>query len=140
VLVLPEDGSSRDTAAVLREQFVEVRDMEQTWGALRYLHCRDDFVARLAALPQPDIYLNFLGPRMNNLALSAPFQLYDGPVGTEMTPDRTQPYRIKVYATTSPGALRLLWHYSADRDDEERVRGLAQATTEWFSRLSGQAT
>lgn len=137
VLVLPEDGSSRATAAALGEQFADIRAMEQTWGALRYLHGRDDVRGRLAALPQPDIYLNFLGPRMNDLALSAPFELYDGPVGTEMAPDRTQPYRVKVYATTSPGALRLLWHYSADRDDEERVRDLARAAAQWFDRLSG---
>ncbi|MEV6165587.1 amino acid adenylation domain-containing protein [Streptomyces sp. NPDC052052] len=135
VLSLPEQATDAETAALLRRQITEIRDMEQTWGALRHLHDDEWVRRRLAALPAPDVYLNFLGSRMHDLELSGPFRLSDGAVGTEMTPERTQPYRIKIYAETAPDTLRLQWQYSSDVHDEERIFRLAQACAHWFERF-----
>nr|WP_237547912.1 amino acid adenylation domain-containing protein [Streptomyces sp. SID5473] len=137
LLELPEEASDRQTAQVLREQITDIRDMEQTWGALRYLHDLDEVRGSLAALPAADIYLNFLGSRMGEHDLEPPFRVRATAVGTEMTPNRTQPYRIKVYAGAEPDFLRLTWQYSADVDREEQIRGLAAACERWMSRLSG---
>ncbi|MEU6628800.1 amino acid adenylation domain-containing protein [Streptomyces parvus] len=123
-------------AADLRRQIAEIRDMEQTWGALRHLHDDAAVRRRLAALPAPEIYLNFLGDRMHDLGLTGPFRARTGDVGTEMTPDRTQPYAVKVYAESAPGGLELHWQYSSDVHDEDRIRRVAQATAEWVDRLS----
>ena len=57
----------------------------------------------MAALPPPEVYLNFLGSHMHDLPLTDPFRLAGGDAGTEMTPERTQPYRLKIYAETAPG-------------------------------------
>ncbi|MEU6275764.1 amino acid adenylation domain-containing protein [Streptomyces populi] len=133
--VLSVPGDDR-TAEALAQQIAEIRDMEQTWGALFHLHGDAAVRDRIAALPAPDVYLNFLGARMHDVELSGPFRLRSGEVGTEMTPDRTQPYRIKIYAETTPGALRLQWQYSSDVDDEDRIRRIAQDCARWLDRLS----
>ncbi|MFE9782880.1 amino acid adenylation domain-containing protein [Streptomyces sp. NPDC005775] len=136
VLSVPEHRTDAQIAASLRDQIADIRDMEQTWGALLHLHEREDVRVRLAALPGPEIYLNYLGSRMSNLELASPFRVREGGVGTEMTPDRTQPYRIKVYAKTEAGALHLRWQYSADVHQEAGVRRIAAAFEHWLARLS----
>nr|WP_246260115.1 amino acid adenylation domain-containing protein [Streptomyces typhae] len=134
----PDDPGDRDarTAAALRAQITEIRAMEQTWGALRHLHDDAAVRDRLAALPAPDVYLNFLGSHMHELETAGPFRPRHGDVGTEMTLDRTQPYRIKVYAETAADTVRLKWQYSADVDDESRIRRVATSCGRLFQRLA----
>ncbi|MFH9069352.1 non-ribosomal peptide synthetase [Streptomyces alboflavus] len=157
VLALPGPGATDTvTAAALRAQIGEIRDMEQTWGALRHLHDDPGVRARIAALPAPDVYLNFLGSHMHELETAGPFRPRHGDVGIEMTLDRTQPYRVKIYAETEtetetdtgpgpgpgagagPGAatVRLKWQYSADVDDESRIRRLAASCGRLLQRLA----
>ncbi|MFH8991844.1 AMP-binding protein [Streptomyces sp. NPDC017940] len=139
VLALPEPGADDGaTAAALRAQITEIRDLEQTWGALRHLHDDAGVRARLAALPAPDVYLNFLGSHMYEREPAGPFRPRHGDVGTEMTLDRTQPYRIKIYAETAPApvTVRLKWQYSADVDDESRIRRVAASCARHLDRLA----
>nr|WP_225881971.1 non-ribosomal peptide synthetase [Streptomyces aureocirculatus] len=161
VLALPGPGATgAGTAAALRAQIAEIRDLEQTWGALRHLHDDAGVRARLAALPAPDVYLNFLGSHMRELEAAGPFRPRHGDVGTEMTLDRTQPYRIKIYAETETEreketeteteaetkaetkaesaavTVRLKWQYSADVDDESRIRRIAASCARLLDRLA----
>ncbi|MFE1558327.1 amino acid adenylation domain-containing protein [Streptomyces sp. NPDC058734] len=132
----PEADADATVAAALRRQIGEIRDMEQTWGALRHLHDDPAVRHRLCALPEPDVYLNFLGHRMNDLGPSGPFRARAGAVGTEMTTDRTQPYAVKLYAQYVPAGMELCWQFSSDVHDEDRIRRVARATEQWMERLS----
>ena len=136
VLALPVQGSDADVRDALHDQITRIRAVEQTWGALRHLHDGEEVRRRIAALPPAEVYLNFLGPHMHDLALTAPFHAAEGDVGTEMTPERTQPYRIKLYAETASGRLLLRWHYSRDVHEEAGVRRIAEACERWMSRLA----
>ncbi|MGE7391104.1 amino acid adenylation domain-containing protein [Streptomyces sp. NPDC004126] len=136
VVDVPRDRSDAALLAETARQLRRIRGFEVTWGALRFLH--DDAAARaaLAALPKPDIYLNYLGHQLHDVEFSAPFHAADGDLGLEMTRNRSQPYKIKIHADVTGGRLRAKWSYSRDAHDEATVRRIAEAAEKLLIRFA----
>ncbi|MEY9846399.1 amino acid adenylation domain-containing protein [Streptacidiphilus sp. BW17] len=128
-------ASTESTHDRLLGQIRRTRQLESTWGALLYLHTDPAVRRQTAALGSPEVYLNYLGSRMRDLSTTPPLRVMSGEIGTEMTPDRTQPYRIKVHAETVDYRLSLKWSFSADVDTEESVREIAAACADELTRL-----
>jgi hypothetical protein len=123
----------RDIAGQLRRfQYHEL-----AWTALRYLG--DPAVrAELAAVPHPELYLNYRGRDVTETIVQAPWRLAPIPLGVAQTREGRLPYQIKVWVDTLDDALLLTFGYSAQVYDAGTIEALAAATSDTLSQFATQ--
>jgi non-ribosomal peptide synthase protein (TIGR01720 family) len=98
------------------------------YNALRYMNTDTAIVKQLEALPQPDIFFNYLAssmvPEVAEYKVSGP---YNGRLFT-INATTLQPVPILVTGYIAGGQLQASWHYSANQYRPETMEHLAQQT------------
>ena len=95
-------------------------------GALRWL-AGDDTRARMAALPEPQVSLNYMGQVDAGGTEAGPFALSPLAHGADQAPGGRRAHLLEVEAQTSGGRLELVWSYSRALHRRETVERLAAA-------------
>lgn len=127
------DGDRSRTALV--KQIRGIRELEHTWGPLRYTSPRSGVVDAVRALPTPELYLNYRGAEGLEAPWEAPLSEATGDTGTYISADGEQQYPIKVWAEVSDGHLELVWFYSTERHDETVIEELCRQVKKSLTRL-----
>ncbi len=123
------------TIAKAREELQHLAHRGISYNALRRLNPNATIAAQLAALPQPDIFFNYLAtsvaPEVAEYTVSGPFN------GHLYTIDETtlQPMPLLVTGYLADGQLQASWHYSANQYRAETMQHLAQRTMEYVRML-----
>jgi amino acid adenylation domain-containing protein/non-ribosomal peptide synthase protein (TIGR01720 family) len=105
------------------------------FGLLRYMSSDDDVRRRMAALPRPEIGVNYLGRHLGSLSdghqahdadadADAPTPTRD-PVGPTRAATQQRPRLIRVMADIADQRLRLVWKFSANIHDASTIDRLA---------------
>ncbi|MCZ0970372.1 hypothetical protein O1L55_00220 [Streptomyces albulus] len=111
-----------------------------TSGVLRHLHRDPAVTGRLAALPKPEVYLDFRGTGLHDVPVGPPFSLVTGDTGVTRPPTHPQPYPLEIRIDVADQRLDLHWKFSLRRNAEDDVRRLARRCTELLVRLAESAT
>lgn len=100
------------------------------YNTLRYMSKDAALMGQLAALPQPDLFFNYLGasmvPEVSSYTVSGP---YNGRMYT-INAETLQPVPILVTGYIANGQLQATWHYSMNQYRPETMERLAQQTIE----------
>jgi len=98
------------------------------YAALRYMNPDTTVVEQLAAVPQPDLFFNYLAtsvaPEISDFKVAGPYN------GRLFTIDETtlQPLPLLVTGYLANGQLQVSWHYSANQYRAETMDSLAEQT------------
>jgi amino acid adenylation domain-containing protein/non-ribosomal peptide synthase protein (TIGR01720 family) len=100
------------------------------YNTLRYMSKDAALIEQLTALPQPDLFFNYLGasmvPEVSTYTVSGP---YNGRMYT-INAETLQPVPILVTGYIANGQLQATWHYSINQYRPETMERLAQQTIE----------
>ncbi|SNT56210.1 condensation domain-containing protein [Actinacidiphila glaucinigra] len=137
--VLQVDVAARvEPRSELIEQVRSIRELEHTWGALRYTSPRSEVVDAIRALPTPELYINYRGADGLEPPWEAPLSDVKGDTGAYISPEGEQQYPIKVWAEVRDGHLELVWFYSTERYDVDVItelgRQVENSLTRFFDR------
>jgi non-ribosomal peptide synthase protein (TIGR01720 family) len=100
------------------------------YGALRYMNPDTAVVEQLAAVPQPDLFFNYLAtsvaPEISDFKVAGPYN------GRLFTIDETtlQPLPLLVTGYLANDQLQVSWHYSSNQYRAETMDSLAEQTIE----------
>ncbi|WP_275461980.1 condensation domain-containing protein [Streptomyces noursei] len=136
----PSAAGALPDLRALSAQIGRLHAIEHDWGVLRHLHRDPAVTGRLAALPKPEVYLDFRGAGLHDLPVGPPFSLVTGDTGVPRTPTHPQPYPLEIRIDVADQRLDLHWKFSLRRNAEDDVRRLARRCTELIVRLAESAT
>lgn len=131
LLRLPERGGPADLVLAVKAQLHSRPAAGLTYGVLRYLN--PSTAERLAALPQPQIIYNYVGPTGSVADYSARATATNA-LGLDRAPERApRPvhpenaggHPLSVNSTVVDGRLLLSLRYSSDRHDASTIERLA---------------
>ncbi|HKD74925.1 MAG TPA: hypothetical protein VKB76_05495, partial [Ktedonobacterales bacterium] len=123
---------------VVKTEIQQLPDRSLSYATLRYMSADAATRAQLAAMPQPDVFFNYLAssvaPEVSEYKVSGPYN------GRLFTIDETtlQPTPILVTGYLADGQLQASWHYSANQYRSETMDRLANQTMEELRMLLTQ--
>jgi amino acid adenylation domain-containing protein/non-ribosomal peptide synthase protein (TIGR01720 family) len=103
------------------------------YGLLRHM---TDAGKRLAALPQPEIALNYLGRIEGGFTGGARFAPTFGDPGPTMSPRTMRPFPLDVSAEVVSNGLQLQWNYGTALHEEATIVSLATRVTTLLEELA----
>ncbi|WP_235217638.1 condensation domain-containing protein [Streptomyces noursei] len=136
----PSAAGALPDLRALSAQIGRLHAIEHVWGVLRHLHRDPAVTGRLAALPKPEVYLDFRGTGLHDVPVGPPFSLVTGDTGVTRPPTHPQPYPLEIRIDVADQRLDLHWKFSLRRNAEDDVRRLARRCTELLVRLAESAT
>ncbi|WP_411122163.1 condensation domain-containing protein [Streptomyces sp. x-19] len=136
----PSAAGALPDLRALSAQIGRLHAIEHVWGVLRHLHRDPAVTGRLAALPKPEVYLDFRGTGLHDLPVGPPFSLVTGDTGVTRTPTHPRPYPLEIRIDVADERLDLRWKFSLRRNAEDDVRRLARRCTELLVCLAESAT
>ncbi len=101
-----------------------------SYNALRRFSNDSDIVSQMEAMPQPEIFFNYLAgsvaPAISDYVVSGPYN------GHLLTMDETtlQPLSLLVTGFIADGQLQVSWHYSSNQYHSETMERLATGTVQ----------
>ncbi len=101
-----------------------------SYNALRRFSNDSDIVSQMEAMPQPEIFFNYLAgsvaPAISDYVVSVPYN------GHLLTMDETtlQPLSLLVTGFIADGQLQVSWHYSSNQYHSETMERLATGTVQ----------
>jgi non-ribosomal peptide synthase protein (TIGR01720 family) len=105
-----------------------------SYGLLRYMRGDLALAQQLETLPQPEVFLNFLGHAAERSDTEAAQQ---EDFGAHRNPCHARSWLIYCRATVQGEALVVEWEYSANRHRHETMAALAQACRAFLLDLAG---
>lgn len=129
--ILLDFATVTDSEAILEIVKGELKQLAPRglrYGALRYMNPDKAVVAELAAVPQPELFFNYLAtsvaPEISDFKVAGPYN------GRLFTIDETtlQPLPLLVTGYLANGQLQVSWHYSANQYRAETMENLAEQT------------
>ncbi|GAA2646419.1 condensation domain-containing protein [Streptomyces lunalinharesii] len=136
----PSAGGALPDLRALSAQFGRLREIEHVWGVLRHLHRDPAVTGRLAALPKPEVYLDFRGTGPPDLPVGPPFSLVTGDTGVPRPLTDPRPYPLEIRIDVADERLDLDWTFSLRRNAEVDVRRLARRCTDLIAHLAESVT
>ncbi|HOG46575.1 MAG TPA: condensation domain-containing protein, partial [Anaerolineae bacterium] len=118
-------GGPRQALRAAQAQVRRVPRRGVGYGLLRHLG-QAEARRRLAAQPQAEISLNYLGRLDQGLPEAALFGLATEPAGLERSPQAPRTYPLQLSAAVAGGRLQIVWSYSADLHRRETIEALAE--------------
>jgi non-ribosomal peptide synthase protein (TIGR01720 family) len=131
----PMLSAAQEVARQLRQ--INARGV--SYGALRYLSHDATVRQELAALPQPQVLLNYLGQFSQMLSGLSLFKLADELPGAVHSPRALRHHLIEINAAVVSGRLRATWQYSANLHRPETIQALADAFADTLRMLTVHA-
>ncbi len=109
-----------------------------SYNALRRFNSDHEIVRQLEAMPQPEIFFNYLAgsvaPAISEYVVSGP---YNGHLLT-MDENTLQPLSLLVTGYIADGQLQVSWHYSSNQYHAETMERLAKGTVQELRTLLAQ--
>jgi non-ribosomal peptide synthase protein (TIGR01720 family) len=124
----------------IARQVREVNARGVSYGTLRYLSPDAAVREELAALPQPQVLLNYLGQFGQMLSGLPLFKPATESPGAAHSPLAQRHHLIEINAAVVDGCLRVVWQYSINRHQHETIQTLADAFAATLRALTAQAT
>jgi non-ribosomal peptide synthase protein (TIGR01720 family) len=131
----PVLSAAQEVARQLRQ--ISTRGL--SYGALRYLSQDTAVRQELAALPQSQVLLNYLGQFSQMLSGLALFKLAQESPGAVHSPRARRHHLIEINAAVVSGRLRSTWQYSANLHRPETIQTLADAFADTLRMLTVHA-
>ncbi len=128
LLDLEHVTSPREALQAVAAELQQLAQRSINYSALRYMNTDNAIAEQLAALPQPELFFNYLAtsmvPEVAEYKVSGP---YNGRLYT-INDTTLQPVPILVTGYIANGQLQATWHYSANQYRAETMERLAQQT------------
>jgi non-ribosomal peptide synthase protein (TIGR01720 family) len=130
VVTLADPSSPGDALKSVKEQLRGVPSHGVGYGLLRYLGDRPEEVARLRALPQPEVSFNYLGQLDQMFLSSSLVRWAKDATGPIQSVRGRRPYLLSINGRVVDGRLQMVWTYSQTIHRRETVAALAEGFIE----------
>jgi len=136
LLPLDEATTNEKLLKSMARYLRSIRNRGIGYGVLRYLG-RPEVEEQLAALPQPEVRLNYRGRVHRQLDIAGTFRPVQG-ISVGPTSDRQSPvrYKVDIVGDITAGNLELMWKYSEKLYRRSTIELLAQTCMDWIRSLS----
>ncbi|HEY7124282.1 MAG TPA: amino acid adenylation domain-containing protein [Ktedonobacterales bacterium] len=128
LLDLEHVTSPREALQTIAAELQQLAQRGINYSALRHMNKDTVIAGQLAALPQPEVFFNYLAssmvPEVAEYKVSGP---YNGRLYT-VNDTTLQPVPLLVTGYIAGGQLQATWHYSANQYRPETMERLAQQT------------
>lgn len=114
-----EAGVEEDLKLV-KESRQSVPSEGMGFGALRYLHPKDEVRARLAEIPVPEVLFNYLG-NTDRGAGTALFSEFRAPIAASRSVDARRPAVLELNVAIRGGMLHCAWSYNEEVHSKEVI-------------------
>ena len=126
---------SLEALRLIRDQLRKIPNNGIGYGLLKYLSNDREAIEKLRALPVPDFKFNYLGQFDHTFAKAGLFAMAKERKGAERNPLSRRTYMLDVDALVLGDRLHIVWSYSEDGYDHERISTLAGAAQEELRNL-----
>ncbi|HIP70666.1 MAG TPA: non-ribosomal peptide synthetase, partial [Anaerolineae bacterium] len=120
----PDPGEAIKT---IKEQLRRVPHLGIGYYLLRYVSEDEAIRRQMAALPQAEISLNYLGQFGQDLPPDTPFAPAPESAGPDRSPDSPRQYLIEIDGSIAAGQLQLTWSYSGQIHTRQTITRLANS-------------
>lgn len=118
-------SESGEVLMSIKEQLRRIPNHGLGYGVLRYLSEDTELIARLQALPAPQVSFNYFGRLDGDANEHSLFAVEYNPYGSARSPKAARSYLLEINAHISAGKLTLAWTYSERIHRRATVEGLA---------------
>jgi len=127
LLLIDPHRPPEETLHAVTEQLAETPQRGIGFGILRYLHPDPEIRSQLAALPQRQINLNYLG-RVDRATPDAKlFAVETIDVGPTQAEENTRPHLLAINAAVVAGRFTIRWSYSTATHTQDHMQDLAES-------------
>jgi non-ribosomal peptide synthase protein (TIGR01720 family) len=126
LLEVPDDTAPGQALQSVKEQLGRLPNRGLGYGLLRYVAGDQEVAEQLRALPQAEMYFDYLGQIDRSLPAEAGLALATESSGPSVSPETRRRYLLEVTAAVLGGRLRLSWAFCPGRHRRATVEALAQ--------------